>query len=137
MPSLHEYKRRSAVALIPAGLVAVYLLVFLPLERKASGLDGPLQQAWAKLGSSLDRTNTRTLDFAFVTNQFIETRQALEKLSEAAQQAAARMEVPAALQDRLNAQFQLVEYQNELSKEMDELDRRAKEQKIAVDPLVF
>lgn len=137
MASFNEYRRRSVVPLILAGLAAFYLLVFLPLDHKAKNLDEPLQKAWNRLATSLDKSNSPALDFSFVTNQFFETRQSLAKLSEATQEASARLELPGALQSRLTSPFQLVEYQNELSKEMDELDRRAKQQKVAVDPMVF
>ncbi|HWQ91765.1 MAG TPA: hypothetical protein VN673_08840 [Clostridia bacterium] len=137
MASLHEYKRRSLVPLVVLALAAYYLLVFLPLSRRAAKLDEPLQQGWTQLSAAMGKTNAARLNFNYITNQLAETRQTLARLSEASQQASARVELPAVLQERMSSRFQLVDYQNELSKQMDELDRRAKEQKIAVDPVVF
>jgi len=137
MPSLQEYRRRSFLPLAGVALAAYYLLVFLPLSHRADSLDEPLRKDWDKLAASLDQTNSSALDFLHITNQLKETRLSLAILEDAKKSAAARLELGAGLRAKLNAPFQLVDYQNERSKQMDELDRQAKAEKIAIDPAVF
>ena len=114
------------------GLVAYYLFVLMPLAHRAQSLDEPLQTAWRRL-----ETNTGTVDFLRITNQLRETRQELAMLESARKKAAARVELSPAVRNALGATFQLVDYQNERSKQIDELDKKAREQKIAIDPAVF
>ncbi|HRT09632.1 MAG TPA: hypothetical protein P5233_14730 [Candidatus Paceibacterota bacterium] len=137
MASLHEYKRRVVLPACVVGLALLYGLVYLPLAREARAIDDPVEKAWKKLAAALGQTNATTLDFLFITNQLNETRQAIAHLAEARKAAEDRFQLPGPLRERLAAPFQLVEYQNELSKYLDDLSRRAKEQKITVDPLVF
>ncbi len=118
-------------------LVAYYVLFYLPLARRASSLDEPLEKAWHKLAASIDQTNTTTLDLLHLTNQLNETRLALAILENTKKEAALRLELSAPLKAKMSAPFQLVDYQNDRSKQIDELDKQAKEQKITVDAAVF
>jgi len=134
-----EYRRRSTIPLVLLGLAAYYLFIFLPLGRRAQSLDAPLQKAWQKLAISLDpeHTNTVTIDFLRITNQIGETRQALIVLENAKRQATTRLQLAPTLRARMNAPFQLVEYQNERSKQLDELGTAAKQMQVTVEPAVF
>jgi hypothetical protein len=134
-----EYRRRSIVPLAGLALAAYYVFAFLPLARRAQRLDEPLQKAWQKLSVSLDpsETNAAAIDFLRITNQINETHQALTILDKAKQQATARLQLPAPLRAKMNATFQLVEYQNARSMELDELSSLAKQQKVTVEPAVF
>jgi hypothetical protein len=118
-------------------LIAYFLLFYLPLSRRAKSLEEPLQTAWRKLIVSLDQTNATSIDFLQLTNQLSETRQALTVVETTKREAAARLELSPALQAKLTAPFQLVDYENERSKQMDALERKAKEQKINLDLAVF
>ncbi|HVM47028.1 MAG TPA: hypothetical protein VMU04_03325 [Candidatus Acidoferrum sp.] len=134
-----EYRRRIILPLAGLALAAYYLLVFLPLGRRAESLDSPLQKAWEKLGASLEagQTNVSAIDFLRITNQINETRQALGVLETAKKQATARIQWDPSVRARMNAPFQLVEYQNELGKEIDDLSSLAKTQKVVIEPAVF
>jgi len=132
-----EYRRRSIIPLAGLGLAAYFVLVFLPLGRRAESLDAPLQKAWQKLFDSLDQTNATTIDFLRITNQLSETRQALVILENAKQQATARLQMAPALRAKMSAPFQLVQYQNERSKQLDELSVLAKQQQVTVETAVF
>lgn len=132
MSSFNELRRRLLLPLAGIGMGAYYLLALVPLAHRAKSLDEPLQTAWRKL-----ETNTATVDFLNITNQLKETRQELTQLESARKKAAARVELDPALRAVLSAPFQLVDYQNERSKQIDELDKKAHEQKIAVDPAVL
>ncbi len=137
MASLNEYRRRSLVPLFGVGLVAYYVFFYLPLARRGASLDAPLQQSWQKLAAALEQTNATTIDFRQITNQLTETRSYLAILDTAKKQAAARFELAPALRAKLSAPFQLVDYQNERSSQMDRLDKQAKAQQVTIDPAVF
>ena len=137
MASLQNYRRFGLLPLAGLVLAAYYLFYYLPLARRVNNLDVPLQTAWRKLSLSLDQTNATTIDFLQLSNQLSETRQALTILDTTKKEAATRLQLSEALQNKLNAPFQLVDYENERSKKMDELDRRAKEQKTTVDAAVY
>ena len=132
-----EYQRRGLIPLAGLALAAYYLFVMLPLARQAESLDEPLQKAWQKLSVSLDQTNATAIDFLHITNQLSETRQALLILENAKQQATARLQLGPAVRARMQADFQLVDYENERSRQLDELSNLAKQQQAAVEPAVF
>lgn len=137
MISFREYRRRSLIPLVGLGLLGYYVLFYLPLAHRAASLDEPLQKAWRKLAGSVDQTNAMTLDLVRLTNQLSDTRQALAVVESTKKEAATRLDLSGELKAKMNAPFQLVDYQNERSKQIDELDKQAKEQKIAVDAAVF
>lgn len=132
-----QLQRYGLLPLLVLGLGAYYLLVYLPISKKSQSLEEPLQKAWKKLALSLDQTNATAIDFAHITNQLAETRQALRLLEDAKQKTATRLELGPALRAKMNAPFQLVDYENERSKQMDDLARLAKQQQVSVDPQVF
>jgi len=132
-----ELKRRSLLPLAVLGLGAYYLLVYVPLGRRADALDAPLQRAWKKLTTSLEQSNAVAIDFLHITNQLAETRQALGLFEDAKQKAAARLELGMAVRAKINAPFQLVDYEDERSKQVDELVRLAKQHQASIEPRVF
>src|SRR6516225_3708687 len=137
MFSFREYQRRSLLPLAGLALAAYYVFVFMPLARRADSLDTPLDVACRKLAAGLDQTNVNALDFRQITNQLADTRQALLLVENSKKKTVARLELTPELRARLNAPFQLVDYQNERSKDMDRLDQAARQKKLALDPAVF
>ena len=135
--SFSENQRRGLVPLAGLALAAYYFFVMLPLARRAESLNEPLQKAWQKLSVSLEQTNATAIDFLRITNQLSETRQALLLLENAKQQATARLQLGAAVRAKMQADFQLVDYENERSRQLDELGSLAKQQQAAVAPAVF
>jgi len=134
---ISEYQRRGIVPLAGLVLAAYYFFVLLPLAHRADSLDDPMQKAWQKLSASLDQTNTPPIDFVRITNQLNETRQALLTLENARQAAIARLQLGAAVRARMRADFVLVEYENERSKQAEELGNLAKQEQVVVDLAVF
>ena len=132
-----ENRRRGLIPLFGLVLAAYYLFVILPLGHKAEKLDEPLQKAWHSLLLSLDQTNASAIDFVNITNQLSETRQALLILENAKKQATLRLQLGPAVRARMHGDFQLVDYENERSRQLDELSNLAKQQQAAVDPAVF
>jgi hypothetical protein len=132
-----EYRSRGLIPVLGLGLAAYYLVVVVPLARRTASLDEPLQKAWQRLSALLDQTNTTAIDFQRITNQLSETRQALLTLENARQQAAARLQLSPALRARVDADFQLVDYENERSRQLEELSELAKQQQAVVESNVF
>lgn len=137
MISFHEYKRCGLLPVAGLLLGLYYVFIFLPLARRADSLDAPLNQAWRKLSAALDQTNVASLDFRQITNQLADTRQALLLIENARKRTMTRLDLSPELRARLNAPFQLVDYQNERSKDMDRLEEAAAKNKLALDPAVF
>jgi len=137
MASFHAYKRRSIIPLAGLALAAYYFLVLVPLSRRANGLDIPLQSTWQKLAATIEQTNATAIDFLHITNQLAETRQAIALLENARQQAAARLELSPAVRKKMNDPFQLVDYQAERSKQLEETSKLAKECQVTLEQPVF
>src|SRR5260221_6988466 len=132
-----EYRSRSLIPLAGLGLVLYSLFFALTVARRAESLDSPLEKDWRKLLMAIDQTNSTTLDLTRLTNQLNDTRDALAQVEKTRQEAASRLELSADLKSRMAAPFQLVDYQNERSKQIDTLDKFAKDQKVEVDPAVY
>jgi hypothetical protein len=133
----NEYQRRGLIPLVGLALAAYYLLVMLPLTHKVESLDAPLQKAWLNLSLSLDQANANAIDFLSITNQLSETRHSLLILEHAKKQATIRIQLGPAVRARMHGGFQLVDYENERSRQLDELSNLAKQRQAAVDPAVF
>ena len=133
----NERRRRSLLPLAALALTAAYLFVVMPLGQRADKLKSPLDKAWLKLSGTLGQTNNPTIDFVGITNQLDATRQAIAALEMARKQAAARADLGDAVRERMNAPFQLVDYENERGKEQDDLRRLAAQNKITLAPAVF
>jgi len=131
-----ETRYRGILPLFAGVLGAVYLFVFLPIDRTARSLDAPLERSWRLLASALGQTNALKLDFVSLTNQFIETRVAVTAFESARQQARARVELPAGLREQISMPFLLVEYQNEAGQRMDALALLAKKENVVLEPAV-
>jgi hypothetical protein len=137
MSSFREYQRRCVVPFACVALAAYYVFVFMPLSRKANNLDGPLEKEWRTLSASLEKTNLVTIDFLHITNQLAETRQALAILENARQKAGSRLDPGSAVRAKMSAPFELVDYENERSKEVDELVRLARQKEVTVETAVY
>jgi len=132
-----ESQRRSIIPLLGAGLAAVYLFVFAPLNNEAARLDQPLQEAWRKLAATLGQTNAFSLNFVIITNQLDDTRQAIAVLETARKQAQRRVDPGEPVRARMSEPFQLVDYDSEVGRRVTELVRLATQKKVIVDPFVY
>ena len=133
MASFQHLKRRSIIPLAGLGLLTYYVSVLVPLSRKATGLDAPLQAAWQKLSVSIDQTNVTAIDFLHITNQLAETRQSIALLDRAKQKALQRLDLSAAIKAKLNGPFQNVEYQDYRSQQMVEMEKLAKQHQVTLE----
>ncbi len=132
-----ETRRRSILPLLASALVAVYLFVFLPLDREAGSRGVLLEKKWRLLAAALGHTNALKLDFVSLTNQFNETRAALTVFETARKQAQARVEPDETLRAKLSATFLLVDYDNEAGRQKGALERLAKQQGVGLETNVF
>jgi hypothetical protein len=133
----NERRRRSLVPLAALALTAGYLFVLMPLGQRADKLKEPLDKAWLKLSAALGQTNNPTIDFVGITNQLEATRQAIAAVETTRKKAAARADLGEAVRDRMNAPFQLVDYENERGKQQDDLRKLAAQHQVTVSPAVF
>ena len=133
----NERRRRSLVPLAALALTAGFLFVLMPLAQRADKLKSPLDKAWLKLSVALGQTNSPTIDFVGITNQLDATRQAIAALETARKKAAARADLGDAVRERMNAPFQLVDYENERGKQQDDLRKLAAQHQVTLAPAVF
>ena len=134
--SLNERQRRL---IIPAGgvlLAVFFVLVFQPLARRAESLDAPLEAEWRRLAAAVGPSNAATLDFGAIAASLRQTRESLAVVNAARRQARQRVEVGPELRERLNSTFQLVDFQNEVQRQIAELQQLAAQRKVALDPAV-
>lgn len=134
---LHERRRRLLILIAALALGAGYLFVLLPLSQRADKLSEPLDKGWHKLAAALSQTNDLSIDFVAITNQLETTRQAIAVLAKARQQALARADFGDKLRDRVNAPFQLVDYESERGYQQDYFRKLAAQSKVTVAPAVF
>src|SRR2546421_4190799 len=132
-----EYTRRGLIPIAGIMVAAYYLIVLLPLSRRTHSLDAPLQNAWQELSSSLEQSNVIAIDFLHITNQLAETKRAITLLDSAKQKAASRLELSPAVRTKMNSSFQLVDYQDERSREAEQILRQAKAASVTIEPAVL
>ncbi len=134
---LQEHRIRKVLPVVALTLAALTFFLYLPLNRRAASLDAPLKHEWNRLAAYLGSSNAVSLDFTRLTNNLQETREAYQLLEKTRREALARIQLPAPLRARLQTPFQLVDYENERGKELDELAALAKKAGVTVDPPVY
>lgn len=137
MASFQEYKRRTLIPLAGVAMALYYVFVYVPLDHRSKELNDPLQKSWRALATSIGQSNAMAIDFLHITNQLSETREALKSLQDAKSRAFRRLELSEELRGKLNANFQLVEYQIARSQQMDELVSLSKKQNVTIEPAVL
>lgn len=133
---LHERNRRLLIPIAGVAVAGYLLLVFEPLARRADSLDAPLDAAWKKLAIAVGESNATALDFMSIQARLGQTRHAVEVLDSARRQAAERVQLDAELRERLAAPFQLVDFQNEVQRQIADLNRLAKDAGVKLAPAV-
>jgi predicted lipoprotein len=133
---LHEHKRRLLIPAAGVVVAAFFFLGFQPLARRAESLDAPLAADWKRLAIAVGESNATTLDFEGIAAALRRTRESLAVVEAARQQASARVQVGPELRERLNTAFQLVDFQNEVQRLIAELEQRARQANVTLDPAV-
>lgn len=133
---LNERKRRLLIPALGVALAAGFFLGFQPLARRAESLDAPLTADWKQLATAVATSNATTLDFEGIAAALRQTRDSLAVVESARRQAAARVQVGPELQERLDAAFQLVDFQNEVQRLIGDLGQLAQQRKVKLEPAV-
>ncbi len=133
MAGFGEIQRRAIIPLVGLALAGCYLMIYRPFARRAAAMDAPVHKSWTRLATSLEQTNSASIDFVHITNQLNDTRQALATLDSARQKAAVLLALSPPVRARMNAPFQLVDYENERSKKMEAIGTLAKQRQTTLD----
>ena len=124
----------SGSFLLALALVAYYLLVYIPLSKRAELLDRPLVSAWARLaatnhanrataGLNLDNAAQRLKDLQGSTTGL----EALERLVRQ------RLELIPEVRNRMAEPFQLIDFQNERLRRIEQLAALAHDKGVAIE----
>ena len=91
-----------------------YLTVFRPLAHRAATLDRPLVTDWNRLmATNRASTATEGLDLENCQQRLLDLKQQATNLETAERLVGGRLQLPPAVQRRMTAPFQLIDYQNE------------------------
>lgn len=134
----HSSRLPIATALAGLVLVLYYASVFKPLSRRVDDLDGPLTNLWHSFVTT-NRTHEACagLDFTLVDQRVEELRGALKHLESAQSAVQTRLKLPPEVNARLAEPFQLIDFQNDRSRQAEALTRLAKEKGVACEPAVL
>lgn len=133
---IHEPQRLKLVPLAGLVLAAFYFLVFHPLKDRADALDKPLDAEWRKLAAALQETNAHRVNFAGIDERLRDTQESLIALQTVEHKAASRVDLGDDVRVKMHAAFQLVDYQNERQRVLEELGRLSRQQQVPLDPQV-
>jgi hypothetical protein len=129
---------QSVLLLAAVGLLGAYAVVFLPLARQADALDRPLLIAWTNLVTEV-RTNlvVSGLEAEDLRAARTEVESTLARVREAVNAAAERLRLSPELRDKVNAPFQLVEFEKSRLQVISDLRRLAESNQVAVVDAVW
>ncbi len=125
----------EATALLTLLLALVFVLGFEPVARRASLMDQPLRHAW----EAFARTNQSSLATAGVPEDRLPARlEAIQatatELDDLRRLAFQRIELTPEVADRIQAPFQLIDFDNERLRIADELAALGKAKKVPIQP---
>jgi hypothetical protein len=131
-------RRKRAQLLVVGAVLGVGLyvgLVYQPLSRRAAALDRPLMEVWRELSE----VNLAAPLFAGDRQPEIDAalrhvRESIDALERTRLAMGARIEPGPGLAERVQAPFQLIEFQNERQLVTEEVWRLARQKKVNLDP---
>lgn len=122
------------VVLGALALAVLYLTVERRLAARLAEQDAPLADLRRRLAVAAGEAGlTNTPSPERLADRRAELRAAAAEFAAAAAGAQARLALPGTLRERLDAPFQLVEFQNELERRLEELGRFAGEAKVVLE----
>lgn len=129
---------QSLLLLAAVGLLGAYAAVFLPLTHQADALDRPLLVAWTNLLTEV-RTNSVVsgLGAEDLRASRTEVESTLALVRTASEAAAERLRLSPELRDKVNAPFQLVEFEKSRLQVVTDLRRLAESNQVAVADAVW
>ncbi len=129
-------KQRLLWIMLSVGLVllAYYLAVYRPLAARADAYDEQLLQTWRKLAVQTPGKTAEGPDMDRISQRLLQVRKDLERLHEVRRQISERLKLEPELRERARQPFQLVEFQNDREKRIENLTQFAKQQNVTLDP---
>jgi len=131
----HSSRLPTATALVGLLLAVYYTSVLKPLSRRVADLDKPLTNLWHSFQLT-NRTHEACagLELTNASVRVDELRGALSHLQAAQHLVRSRLQLPPAVNARLAEPFQLIDFQNDRSRQAEALLRLAKELGVACEP---
>jgi hypothetical protein len=136
MRAARRRKRTQRLLLLAAAALAAFVwLVYQPLARQAAELDEPLTALWNELADvSLAAPVPMGNQLPRIDAVLQEVHDSLDSLAETREALYARIDPGPILTDRIQAPFQLIEFQNERQLVTEQLLRLAQQKKVTLSP---
>jgi hypothetical protein len=116
---------------------AYYLLIYRPLSERVAALDPPLAQVWSDLAQVVPGVTAPGLQSLDRIQTDLETvRSANRQIQQLSLMVKARIEPDAVTRARMTQPFQLIDFQGERQRRLEELDKLAKASNTALDSRV-
>ncbi len=132
-----SYKQRFQAALVLGGacLGLYFLLVFRPLAERARALDHPLTNVWGRfVAENPSYAAIDDLNLAGVESELRRARTSQQEMEKIHATLVQRHQTEPEVRSRMEAPFQLVDFQNERQQALEELAKRATEYQVTLHP---
>jgi hypothetical protein len=128
-------RTQSLLLLVTAALMVYYWAFYQPLARQAAALDQPLIELWTELTeASLMAPVPHSDQLPQVDAVLQQVRDSVEGVQRAGSALVARIEPGPELSERIQAPFQLIDFQNERQFVTEQLLRLAQQKKVTLEP---
>jgi hypothetical protein len=128
-------RTQGLLFLVALGLGAYVWLVYQPLVRQGAELDGPLIELWTELAELSPAAPLQVGDrLPQIDAALDQAREAIDTLGRTREALEARIDPGPGLVERIEAPFQLIEFQNERLLVGEQLTRLAQQRKVTLDP---
>ncbi len=119
-------------------LALYYVAVYLPLAQRAEALNEPLTSLWPQLANAnLRNSPDGGVDLVEAGDDLRTAKTLLAAMEKESRLVEARIALEAEIRSRMNAPFQLVDYQNERQLRIEQLSQLAKQNQVALEPPVL
>ena len=134
-----SYKQRFQAGLVLGGLgLGLYfLLVFRPLAERSRSLDHPLTNVWNRFVAENPSYGTiDDLSLPKIDSELRRARASKQEMEKIQATLVQRHQTEPEVRSRMEAPFQLVDFQNERQQTLEELTQRAKEHQVQLHPSI-
>lgn len=138
--SFFRIPERRRRCLLPASALVVAVFIFAvlhPLSRRSQALNRPLAETSADLAAALNQPELEVLDATAIERRLRETQRSLGLLQLTIAELTKRIALRDEIRARLQAPFQLFDYQYERQIEIEALARLAEQRQVKLDPGVL
>jgi hypothetical protein len=128
-------RTQSLLLLMTVALGVYYWVAYQPLARQAAALDEPLTELWKELTEASLMAPVSTGDrLPQVDSVLQQVRDSVDGIRAAHSALVARIEPGPELSERIQAPFQLIDFQNERQLVTEQLLRLAQQKKVTLEP---